>query len=188
MKESFVDDINVSYINDLFAPNKPFEASTTKSSLQMRARRSPDLGSNPISINSHIKNRTFYWFITNWNLTVNNNTFNTINDIDVQIIANHINGKSISRNRFISSIGVNGTVQESFSPTTIGSNNMIMDSSNPNLNFQVNYFNGGSTADINFNWGSFTQNSGGQPVLITTTRTLSQWGTNGGVNVTVDIF
>ena len=189
MKSYDVPPSNVSFNNDLFAANRPFEASTTKSSLQMRARRSPNLGSNPISINNHIKGRDFYWFTTNWNLTVNNLTFNTINNITVILVANHIGGKVITRNFNISSIGPNGFFQGSFSPPNAGFSNMIMDSiTNPSLRFEVVYLNGGSSADISFNWGfSFTQSSGGQPTLITFTRTLSTWGENGGVNVTVNI-
>jgi len=192
MKRSSVPSPNVSFNNDLFGNNKPFEASTTKSSLQMRARRSPDLGSSPISINSHIKNRDFYWFTTDWELTVTNTTFDTITSSTVQITANHIGGKLISSFRSIPSIGPGGTFEESFSPPAVGFSNMIMDSSNnPDLNFQVGVLAqlpSGRSANIFFNWGgSDFEFSGGQPTLTTTTRALSEWGTNGGVNVTVDI-
>ena len=189
MKRFFVDPSDVSFNNDLFGTNRPFEASTTKSALQMRARRSPNLGSNPISISSHIRGSNFYWFTTDWNLTVSNATFNTI-DTTVQLRAQHIGGKSIAQNTFIPSLIPNSTFNTTISPTTIGSNNMIMDSStNPSLNFQVSVFNGSSSVFIQFDWGgSFSESSGGQTVLTTTTRTLGTWGTDGGVNVSVNFF
>ena len=190
MKSFFVDPSDVSFNNDLFGTNRPFEASTTtRSALQMRARRSPDLGSNPISISSHIRGRNFYWFTTDWELIVTNNTFNTI-DTTVQLRANHIGGKSIAQNTFIPSLIPNSTFSTTISPTTIGSNNMIMDSStNPSLNFQVSVFNGSSSVFIQFDWGrSFSESSGGLATLTTTTRTLGTWGTDGGVNVRVDFF
>ena len=180
---------NVSFNDRLFGPIGPFKASTTQSALQLRARRSPNLGTSPISINNHIRGRTFYLFNNDWNLTVSNATFNTI-DTTVQLRAQHIGGKSIAQNTFIPSLIPNSTFNTTISPTTIGSNNMIMDSStNPSLNFQVSVFNGSSSVFIQFDWGgSFSESSGGLPTLTTTTRTLGTWGTNGGVNVSVNFF
>lgn len=195
MKSYLVPPSDVSFNDDLFGNNRPFEASTTKSSLQMRARRSPRLGSSPISINSHIRGRRFYWFTTPWNLTVNNLSPNTINST-VEIIANHLGGggKSKSVSRSIN-LGPGGNFQATISPPNEGFSNMIMDSStNPDLNFQVSYSNnsnGGSFTNINisFDWGGIHGDfSSNQPLLTTTTRTLSTWGTNRGVNVTVEIF
>ena len=193
MKRFTVPSSNVSFNDDLFGTNRPFEASTTKSALQMRARRSPDLVSNPISINSHIRGRAFYWFTSNWNLTVNNGTFSTIDNIDVRITANHIGGKSRTVNTFISNIEPNESFNTTISPPNVGFNNMIMDSSNnPSLNFQVDFLAtlpSDSSAFIEFNWGGTLSESSDGTSLTTTTRDLLTWLTNGkGVNVNITIL
>jgi hypothetical protein len=129
-KKYTVPNTNISLDSNLFAADRPFENYTNRSFGELRTRRSPRVGAGQFSMDSHIRNRDFYWFggVTT-GITFQDYTGNS-QEVDVTFTIRHKSGATALASAVLTtsfSVGPNGNASTSFSSSSLSG--LIMDQS-----------------------------------------------------------
>ena len=157
----------------------------------IRLARSPGLTSS-VSVNSHVRNRTYYWFDNGWNYILDNNSTEINFDLGITLTLRHKSGstvfKTISKTHTFSNVQAGIFQSPNFFPSQFGANTMRMDGSAGSLMDGIVSVTGipqSVNREIIFTYGSNSDTTGfstSDTSLNISQRSLSNWNSGAGDN------